>query len=185
MNKYVQHLNLDTGVTMTIPAAELAPGCVLVYGAQCPGAAYVNMSQLGISRIPVYSSIPPEAEKALRYYSESVADVDPLPYREHQFLLRCNHHPVRELTILCHIARIYKHSAKTKVISRVGRLELLLFLQRCSMAEKETILQIHQPSPALRPMASRVVAMYFGCDPREYFEAKFNVSAMHFPPIKH
>ena len=185
MKKFVQHLNLTNGVTTTIPAEELAPDCILASGPGFASGSYVEMSKLRTGCKPVHAAVPPEAQRALLYYCESVASVDPLSVSEHQFYLRCNQNPVGQLAILCHIGRIFRQFCKTKVISPSRRLELLLLLQRCSVAEKDTILQIHKPEFLSKRVCGAVIQEYYGSDPWEFFSAKFKVSTMPFPPIKH
>jgi len=184
MNKFVKLLNLLTGITSSVPAAELAPGYIVALSPVTGEPVYVEQARLGISATLLFASIPAEAQKALKYYCDAVADVDPLSTSDHEFLLRCNQHPVRELSILCHIASVYKHFTANKVVSRCARMELFLLLHQCSLAERETAPQIHANGTLQRHTVQQVVNEYYNTDPWVAFERRFSVANMDFLPIK-
>ena len=181
MIKYVQYLNLANGMTTTIPVEELAPGCMLTSGTAFSSGAYVDISKLPIRCNPVFATVPTEAQRALLYYCDSVAGMDPLSNSEHQFPLRCNRNAVGQLAVLCHIGRIFRQFSKCKVAGPLKRIELLLLLQRCSVAEKDSILQIHKPDSLPMSICNAVINAYYGADPWEFFAANFRSEEMVFP----
>jgi len=184
MKKLVQYFNLHDGKTTTIPAEELAPGCILASHPTIPSGAYVDISKLSFDLIPLYATIPSEAQRALHYYCDCVAGTDPVSYETNVCRLLGSQKPLAQLALLCHIGHIFRQFSKSKVIAHLERLELLTLLINCGVAEPETIRYICPPEFLSGLIWDAVIQAYYGSDLWEFFCAIFRVEEMVFLPIQ-
>jgi len=161
-----------------IPASELAEGYCLAKIEGLKQLVYVNTQGLLKDRSPRHKSVSDECHRVLRYYANSTGEVDFRSYEEQLKIILTENDPCRELIALFHIASVYTHFAKTKIISKEARQQLFKILITCSLAERHTALEIVNVAKESLPLARQIVDFFFDYDLKREFSKRFDASKM-------
>jgi hypothetical protein len=176
--KTVNVYDFEKKALQTIPASELAEGYCLARIEGLDDLVYVNTQGMLKNRSPRHMSLSEECHSVLRYYANSTKDVDFRSFEEHLNIILTEYDPCRELVALFHIAAVYTHFAKTKIVSKEARQILFNLVIRCSLAERHTVLEIVSVAKESLPLAREIVNYYFDYDLNGEFSKRFDVGKM-------
>lgn len=176
--KTVNVYDFEKKALQTIPASELAEGYCLARIEGLNDLVYVNTQGLLKNRPPRHKNLSEECRSVLRYYASATKDVDFRSFEEHLNILLSENNPCRELMALFHIAGVYTHFAKTKIISKEARQHLFNLVIKCSLAERHTVLEIVNVAKESLPLAREIVNYYFDYDVSAAFSKRFDASKM-------
>jgi hypothetical protein len=176
--KTVSVYDFETKTLQTIPASELAEGYVLAEIKGLDRLVYVKAEGLLKDLPQRHKSLSEECHSVLRYYVNITKNVDFRSFEDHLKMLLTENDPRRELIVLFHIASVYRHFAKTKIISKESRLKLFQLVLKCSLAERHTVLEIVNVAKESLPLAREIVAYYYDYDLDGEFSKRFDADKM-------
>lgn len=176
----VRIYDFESKMTQEIPARELAPGYVLAVVPGVEGIVYVKVSAPSRNPGPRHKDLSEECKRVIRYYAEATKQVDLRTFDQHLAGLCAERDPVRELLIHFHIAYVYAHFAKHKIVSPDDRQSLFEVVVRCSLAEQHTVMETldFESISLARAKVQQIVDYYYTCDCMAEFRRRYVLEEM-------
>lgn len=152
--------NGETGEFNWIPAAELAPGMILV-NFQGQGEAWVHCSELEQGKEYYHPPFNESIRQILRHIKSALQAVRPLSLEEWEDGFRRDMHPEREIAICVHIAKVYRHLTEGRNFPLARRQDIFRIIMACATSSRDCAEYTIEPRVLSRREAQEVIRAFY------------------------